>query len=56
MSNGHYEIRKNKERGHWDLTHVGPGWITPLGKYSKRKAALLTARLLAGRRGRVVVA
>jgi hypothetical protein len=51
-----YEIRKNRQLGHWNLTVINPGWITPLGKFAKRKEAIIHARLLAGRRGRVVVA
>lgn len=52
---GHYEIHKNTKTEQWEIAHVGPGWITPLGKFPKRKQALMTARLLAGRRGVVKV-
>lgn len=50
-----YQISKSPVSGHWWLNHVTPGWITPLGAFPKRKQALTTARLLAGRRGKVVV-
>lgn len=53
---GHYEIRKSAATGKWHVAHIGPGWLTPLGSYAQRKQALMTARLLAGRRGKVVVA
>ncbi|MBY5581873.1 hypothetical protein [Rhizobium leguminosarum] len=40
----------------WEITHSQPGWIgTHIGFYSKRKAAETTARVLAGRMGKVVI-
>lgn len=42
--------------GRFQLLHNQPGWGgTHLGFYSKRKAAVTTARVLAGRTGKVVV-
>jgi hypothetical protein len=42
-------------KGRWALTYAVPGWLTPLGIYKERKAAVLTARLLAGRNGKVSI-
>ncbi|TCV62292.1 hypothetical protein [Neorhizobium sp. S3-V5DH] len=56
MTKGYYEVRKNEKLGHWLLTHIGMGWMTPMGKFKKRKEAILRARVFAGRRGKVVVA
>ncbi|MDX0455473.1 hypothetical protein GOC72_18635 [Sinorhizobium medicae] len=53
MSSTYYVTKTPK--GHWALTHAAPGWITPLGSFPQRKQAVLTARLLAGRGGKVVV-
>jgi hypothetical protein len=39
----------------WALSHCQPGWVTPLDVYKSKKAAVLTARLLAGRSGSVSV-
>jgi hypothetical protein len=50
-----YQISKSRTKGNWNLNHVGTGRITPLGSFPKRKQALTTARLLAGRNGKVVV-
>jgi hypothetical protein len=42
--------------GKWELRHNQPGWIgTHLGFYTKRTAAVTTARVLAGRTGKVLV-
>ncbi|MBY5849807.1 hypothetical protein HFN51_04445 [Rhizobium leguminosarum] len=42
--------------GRWELTCNQPGWVgNHIGFYSKRKAAETTARVLAGRSGKVVV-
>jgi hypothetical protein len=41
--------------GRWAITHVAPGWHTPIGEHKSRKAAILTARLLAGRAGKVEI-
>ncbi|MGV1762782.1 hypothetical protein [Rhizobium rhizogenes] len=49
-----YVISKNA-KGQWPLAHHQPGWITPLGSFPKRKQALLTARVLAGRLSKVEV-
>ncbi|WP_181149963.1 hypothetical protein [Ensifer aridi] len=51
-----YALSKNAQTGKWHISHVTPGWITPIGgPYGKRKEALTVARLLAGRRGKVVI-
>ena len=51
-----YQLSKDAQSGKWHVSHVVPGWITPIGgPYAKRKEALTVARLLAGRRGRVVI-
>jgi len=42
--------------GRWQLTHNQPGWTgNHIGFYPSRKAAILTARLLAGRAGKVEI-
>ncbi|MDX1046919.1 hypothetical protein GOL40_27075 [Sinorhizobium medicae] len=51
-----YALSKDAQSGKWHISHVTPGWITPIGgPYQKRKEALTVARLLAGRRGKVVI-
>nr|WP_250808786.1 hypothetical protein [Neorhizobium tomejilense] len=49
-----YHVRK-VGKGRWAVTAVIPGWITPIGTYGKRSAAVTAARLLAGWRSSVVV-
>lgn len=49
-----YHVRKIS-KGRWAVTSVMPGWITPIGTYGKRSAAVLAARLLAGWASSVVV-
>ncbi|WP_210214297.1 hypothetical protein, partial [Sinorhizobium meliloti] len=50
-----YQLSKDAT-GKWLISHVTPGWITPVGgPYAKRKEAITVARLLAGRRGSVVI-
>ncbi|GGD98255.1 hypothetical protein GCM10008012_47330 [Rhizobium anhuiense] len=49
-----YHVRK-VAKGRWAVTSVIPGWVTPIGTFSKRSAAISTARLLAGWRSAVVV-
>ncbi|WP_164813879.1 hypothetical protein [Sinorhizobium medicae] len=52
----HYEINKSAKSGKWHVSHVNPGWITPIGgPYGKRREAITVARLLAGRGGKVVI-
>jgi hypothetical protein len=42
--------------GRWELRYSQPGWIEAhLGFYTKRKKAEVTARVLAGRTGKVVI-
>jgi hypothetical protein len=42
--------------GRWELRHNQPGWIgTHIGFFSQRKKAEVTARVLAGRTGKVLV-
>lgn len=51
-----YVVSKDPTTGKWFLTHQLPGWVTPVGgPYRNRKSALTVARLLAGRRGSVVI-
>ncbi|MDX0801726.1 hypothetical protein GOD37_22445 [Sinorhizobium medicae] len=50
-----YQLSKDA-KGKWHISHIVPGWITPVGgPYAKRKEAIAVARLLAGRRGSVVI-
>ncbi|MDX0270886.1 hypothetical protein GOC13_24370 [Sinorhizobium meliloti] len=51
-----YVLNKSPTTGKWHISHQAPGWITPIGgPYRNRKEALTVARLLAGRRGSVVI-
>ncbi|MEY9719259.1 hypothetical protein ABIA22_001749 [Sinorhizobium fredii] len=51
-----YAISKNAQTGKWHISHQVPGWITPIGgPYRNRREAITVARLLAGRRGKVVI-
>lgn len=51
-----YAISKDPGSGKWHVSHIVPGWITPIGgPYGKRKEAITVARLLAGRGGKVVI-
>jgi hypothetical protein len=43
-------------RNKWELRHSQPGWIgTHIGFYPSSKKAEVTARVLAGRTGKVVI-
>ncbi|UIL29757.1 hypothetical protein LZK75_11475 [Rhizobium leguminosarum] len=39
-----YHVRK-VAKGRWAVTSVIPGWTTPIGTFTKRSAAITTARL-----------
>lgn len=49
-----YHVRK-VAKGKWAVSSVIPGWITPIGTYAKRSAAVTAARLLVGWRNDVIV-
>ena len=51
-----YWISKNP-KGKWEIARHGGGSVTPaIGTYPSKKAAITTARLLAGRAGKVFIA
>lgn len=49
-----YHVRKIA-KGKWGLSSVIPGWITGIGTYRSRSAAVTAARLLAGWRNDIVI-
>lgn len=49
----HYQVTRSRKG--WDLVRVAPGWLSTIGSYPSRKAAVLAGRVLAGRGGSVTV-
>jgi hypothetical protein len=57
MSEAQMTFKVSRVGDRWCIARVYPGWLSPIGgHYKSRKQALLTARLLAGWAGKVVVA